>query len=264
MYRPYDPFETEIEGARREFAAIERELTELKLYLLARKYRPDQPRVPAGNPDGGQWTYDPDTTGSISRLLPAVRRLLRPGADPTRPALGAALTRYAIGSSGNGPGRQTVAEFNARAFARGEAGAGLDVRTMRREEVAYVCPRLDKVAAHAERAVAEVAAERPGLRPAVFGTAVHTRMKHQIDALGDPNFLAEKSFLKSEEARYGDRGSIRIDVFERVRDDTVCVYDLKTGTRGLNGARLAEISDHVLAKFPSVSRLIVTEVRVPR
>ncbi|WP_319796870.1 hypothetical protein [Nitrobacter sp.] len=23
---------------------------------LARKYSPDQPRVPAGNPDGGQWT----------------------------------------------------------------------------------------------------------------------------------------------------------------------------------------------------------------
>jgi hypothetical protein len=26
--------------------------------LYARKYREDQPRVPAGNPDGGQWTYD--------------------------------------------------------------------------------------------------------------------------------------------------------------------------------------------------------------
>jgi hypothetical protein len=25
---------------------------------LSRKYRPDQPRVPAGNPDGGQWTSD--------------------------------------------------------------------------------------------------------------------------------------------------------------------------------------------------------------
>jgi hypothetical protein len=26
--------------------------------LYARKYHEDQPRVPAGNPDGGQWTYD--------------------------------------------------------------------------------------------------------------------------------------------------------------------------------------------------------------
>lgn len=26
------------------------------LVILARKYNPDQPRVPAGNPDGGRWT----------------------------------------------------------------------------------------------------------------------------------------------------------------------------------------------------------------
>ena len=33
--------------------------------LLARKYREDQPRVPAGNPDGGQWTDDGGSSGSI-------------------------------------------------------------------------------------------------------------------------------------------------------------------------------------------------------
>lgn len=264
MYRLHDSFATEIEEVRREFAVIERELMELKLDLLARKYRPDQPRVPAGNPDGGQWTYDPDTTGSIGRLVPVARRLLRPGTDRARRALDAALTQYAIGSSGNGPGRQTVAEFNARAFARGEARAGLDVRTMTREEVAYVCPRLGEVEARAERAVAEIAAERPGLRPAIFGTAVHTRIRDEINPLRDPDFFAERSFLKEQQARYGDRGSIRIDVFERVRDDTICVYDLKTGTSGLTVPRMTEISTHVLAKFPSVARLVVTEVRVPR
>ena len=33
--------------------------------VLARKYSPDQPRVPAGNPDGGQWT-DGAASGSTS------------------------------------------------------------------------------------------------------------------------------------------------------------------------------------------------------
>lgn len=212
MYRRHDVFDERIEEMRREFAAIHRDLVELRRNLLVRKYRPDQPRVPAGNPDGGQWTYDPDTTGSIGRLVPIARRLLRPGADRARQALGAALTQYAIGSSGNGPGRQTVAEFNARAFVRSEAGAALNVRTMRREEVAYVCPRLGEVEARADRAVAEIAAERPGLRPAVFGTAVHTRIKDEINPLKDPDFFAERSFLKELQARYGDRGSIRIDV----------------------------------------------------
>jgi hypothetical protein len=33
--------------------------------VLARKYSPEQPRVPSGNPDGGQWT-DGAATGGIS------------------------------------------------------------------------------------------------------------------------------------------------------------------------------------------------------
>lgn len=32
--------------------------------LYARKYREDQPRVPAGNPDGGEWTADISLIGS--------------------------------------------------------------------------------------------------------------------------------------------------------------------------------------------------------
>jgi hypothetical protein len=47
-------------------------LSDLKLDLvlqrLRRKYSPDQPRVPAGNPDGGQWT-----SGGGSSARPAVQ-----------------------------------------------------------------------------------------------------------------------------------------------------------------------------------------------
>ena len=123
MFRLHNAEEEKIERLRRELVAIEREFMELKRDLLACKDWREQPRVSAGNSDGGQWTTDdPDTTGGIGRLLPAARRLLRPGADPRR-AVGGALTQYAIGSSRNGPNRQTIAEFNARAFAR----EGLDV-----------------------------------------------------------------------------------------------------------------------------------------
>jgi hypothetical protein len=37
---------------------------------LAIKYNPDQPRVPAGNRDGGQWTSGNDGDGGASRALP--------------------------------------------------------------------------------------------------------------------------------------------------------------------------------------------------
>jgi hypothetical protein len=40
---------------KRELAAIKFEL-KFRRFLDARKYSPDQPRVLAGNPDGGQWT----------------------------------------------------------------------------------------------------------------------------------------------------------------------------------------------------------------
>ena len=48
-----------------DLLATRSSLLDLKTHLIAaqmhsllRKYRPDQPRVPAGNPDGGQWTED--------------------------------------------------------------------------------------------------------------------------------------------------------------------------------------------------------------
>lgn len=46
---------------RTEHAALRLEWELLKLkFGLGRKYDPDQPRVPAGNPDGGQWTNGND------------------------------------------------------------------------------------------------------------------------------------------------------------------------------------------------------------
>lgn len=42
---------------RSDLAALRMQLALTKLrHALRRKYRPDQPRVPAGNPHGGQWT----------------------------------------------------------------------------------------------------------------------------------------------------------------------------------------------------------------
>jgi hypothetical protein len=46
----------ELNGVLAEFAGLRSSLALLKLELvLSRKYDPNQPRVPAGNPDGGQW-----------------------------------------------------------------------------------------------------------------------------------------------------------------------------------------------------------------
>jgi hypothetical protein len=52
--------EAELLDARRQLAEIKFELAWRR---ICRKYREDQPRVPKGNPDGGQWTDDEQLTG---------------------------------------------------------------------------------------------------------------------------------------------------------------------------------------------------------
>lgn len=50
-----DEFEREVLRLRHDFAKLK---LEYELRRFRQKYSPDQPRVPAGNPDGGQWTSE--------------------------------------------------------------------------------------------------------------------------------------------------------------------------------------------------------------
>jgi len=93
------------------------------------------------------------------------------------------------------------------------------------------------------------------------GTAVHENLKAQIKGLDDPNFVAETSYLKSVDAGYGTRGSVRIEVLENVGNGIVCVYDIKTGRAGLSAARSAEIASEVHSRFELTQRIIVIETR---
>ncbi len=68
-------------GVRRLLAELK---LELLLWQLRRKYSPSQPRVPAGNPDGGQWTKEGDDAG---------RRLVLSDAKPERTGARRAIRR---------------------------------------------------------------------------------------------------------------------------------------------------------------------------
>lgn len=132
-----------------------------------------------------------------------------------------------------------------------------------RDEVDAACPHHPEVRSRTDQA--DAAVRRAGgksLPPAVFGTLVHTNLKRQIETLRDPNFIAEKSLLKSkEEARYGQRGSIRIDLLERVGNGVVCVYDIKTGNAKLTTLRVAEIARNVGKNYPEANRIIIIETK---
>ena len=117
--------------------------------------------------------------------------------------------------------------------------------------------------------------------PSQFGTAVHTIIAQKVNGLNpltqkprspdepaDPNFRAEFSLLKAlaEDPfaalpRYGQQGTIRIDVLENPENGTVCAYDIKTGRQPLTLARIKEIGEFVVQRYGSEKRIIIMEVR---
>ena len=105
------------------------------------------------------------------------------------------------------------------------------------------------------------------LSPQQFGTAVHLKVKKEIDGMKDDYLKAEVSFLKGFEDDYGVKGTIRIDGLGRVRKrpDTACIYDIKTGRSGLTFPRMLEMVVNTQKAFNGeIRHFIVTEVRPSR
>jgi hypothetical protein len=84
--------------ARYAFAVAQLELRRLLISRACKQYNPNQPRVPAGNADGGQWTDGGGGGGPRSayaqlkpRRLPAGNRIIGGRAYPVTPAQEARL-----------------------------------------------------------------------------------------------------------------------------------------------------------------------------
>lgn len=97
----------------------------------------------------------------------------------------------------------------------------------------------------------------PGKGP-VHGTRVHTVFKGLVDALQLPNVHTEISYLNGNIAKYGTKGSVRLDVAIGSATAPTSAFDLKTGTAVLSQARVQQIRIHL----PGVSMNIpITVVR---
>ena len=99
--------------------------------------------------------------------------------------------------------------------------------------------------------------------------AIHKELENLINGRDEPHLHAEVSRVKGDQddADYGTKGSVRIDVIEYAGRGTTCVYDIKTGTSrrsGLTPARMRELAEHALTVYPNTQRIIVTEVRPSR
>lgn len=283
---------------------------------MTNHYDPNQPRVPAGHHDGGQWTGEGsgllnaivgprggDGNAGIAQLgsllapgdlgasrleqLTAgtqVHEAFAPGfVDPRRliiqKTLEAGLALFTWLSARNSRQRQAIIEFKTHGheYARdGAPGSQFELKAVRllaKEEIGKVCEKLDDVQDLTDRAVSSTLLHRGEMSPTQYGTAIHTYVSHAIGK-ADPNFKAEESLLKLQEeikengivysakwTDYGIKNSIRIDVFEKRDEKTVCVYDIKTGRSGLSLARRASILAHVHGTYPDATHIVIAEVR---
>lgn len=222
-------------------------------------YDPNQLRVPAGQHDGGRWTHEDYPNHPIAQ---PVRGVLSRGIGE---GLGAAIALFTLLTLRKDRNQQPIIVVKARDYHRdGSDGFDVeDVRLLTQEDVDKICQRLQQVQIITDSSNNAAKSLRGSMSPTQYGTLVHTLVKRQIDAMGDPNFRAEVSHVKGiEDAQdYGTKGSVRVDVLERRDQSTVCVYDIKTGRSGLSLTRFAEIARTVFSAYGPVQRIIITEVR---
>ena len=241
---------------------------------ILHKFSPNQPRVPAGQPGGGQWAGDAsgDDGASVegNPLLHQVRGPL-PGGAPTfgQGIVGAITSLFGMLSSQNSDEQTAALVFRAQEYTGVDDPEKPPLYTgvLTRDQTDQTCPRHVEVQQSTSRTARQVRLEGVYDTAQRYGTEVHKRLAYEINGPGgyenprDRNFRAEYSLLKEREARYGEPGSVRVDVFENLNNGTICVYDIKTGASSFSGARMGEIAVGVGLRYPTARRIIVIETR---
>lgn len=253
---------------------------------------PDGQQITFENSGGTQTIYGPDgqpisaSTWTKNGLEPEaiVQPAFAPavvvgavvGAAAVRATVQAALVLGTWLASRNRPDGTAVVSFPVTVY-EPDADKRLHriwVGRLTHEELENSCPKLPKVQEHTN-AAADETKRADYSTAAVYGTAVHSKLEEKIKGLGDKDLSTEVSYLKTlgetgekpanvdDKVRRGQKGSIRIDVFENTRNETVCVYDIKTGKSGLYPARSLEIARAVYARYGN-AQIIVIEMRPGR
>ncbi|PWK63563.1 hypothetical protein C8K44_12457 [Aminobacter sp. AP02] len=177
--------------------------------------------------------------------LPMIQRVNAPVA---RQALEAGRQLYNHLSIGNTRDQRACLAFTAKEFRpNGSILPSLSfVGMLSRVETEAVCTKLELVQRLSNESMEEAKLAGPYSSAAVFGTAIHTRLRAKILQLEDTTLKAEVSLLKKVEEAPRDFTAVRVDVLEDREFGPICVYDLKTGRRGLSSARTIEFATRLL------------------
>ena len=230
----------EILQMRREFAALRQDWERTVSEYYARKYRPDQPRVPAGSREGGRWTSDGvgdriNDSRVVSDAMP--ENGWKPGA------------RYAAGP------RTPKDRLFPLHIPSPNSGDGV-VSTYRAGQVTIVnnaqtgISTVDETTEKLKTILEKVVNARPEGFGSEYGKAIHYDFGDAVKAenlRGIGSDGVEHTFGPDPDNRdvsYGSKGSIRTDVILRNDiGDVIAIYDVKTGDANLGPRRVQELRE---------------------
>ncbi len=202
-------------------------------------FNPNQPRVPAGNSDGGQWTSEGSGSPADVGRTRTPQTMTDETDFPTR--IG---QQYAAGPRGPrdrlpplhppipGAGEGVVSTYRAgQVTIANNAQTGMSTVDETTEKLRTI---LEKV----------LNSRGEGYGPE-YGTAIH---KDFADAVRDANLRGigrpgvERTYGRGPDDPYGAKDSIRTDVILRNEiGDPIAIYDVKTGSATLRAGRVQEL-----------------------
>jgi hypothetical protein len=193
-----------------------------RLALHRPHYNPNQPRVPAGKPDGGQWTNSGADAGRAA------------AADGHIPPISS--QPESVMSDGRADTIKAGARFASRTHITIDPEVLTGISTIDDATMA-----LTDTLARVMDAVGQV----PGISPQRYGMMVHTAFAAAVRLMRWPGigfWDVETTFSLIPGARYGSKDSIRTDVVLRNEaGDVIAIYDVKTGDADLSPARVNKL-----------------------
>lgn len=177
----------------------------------------------------------------------------------------AASTLFTVLSGRNDGSGKVIFEAPASEYRPGDDMSSMPIWVGRvtQEELDAACPRHGEVQALADEVIARVKLIGGYSNAQELGSKVHKQIAGEINSRRDPNFRAEKTYvMPSNVSIFHNSGYyIRLDVLERRDEYTVCVYDHKTGGKGMQIQYIGKILPMVQRHFEGVKRIIIIEVR---
>lgn len=127
------------------------------------------------------------------------------------------------------------------------------------------CPKTGEIQTQLDSVAAAVRRSGAYRTPQAIGTAIHVLMDRWAKAQDIADFHSELSILKDGNAgSYGQSGTSRLDQYHRPQPTVACVYDFKTGLRGLSWSDWLRYATRSKTFFPETQRIIVIQMRESR